>query len=235
MRGTATPARAQRLRELPVQPTQVRPVDRLVDRLGHHMPAAVIGKRSARSRADLLRAPPQLQPSGHERPQHRVSDKSSRSGPTPPSRRQPLSSERPVRPARLLHVAAQLPADRRRVTPQLLSDRPHPKPLPPQIGNPDPFILRQIPRGDLPLPRTDHRRIVQLAPVADRDRPPVSPPLARPPVDPHDPARLGATHPLRDQPSELLPLHRLRCRAPPTTSHRNSPTSGVATMAGIRR
>src|SRR5665647_3137192 len=100
------PARAQRLRELPVQPTQVRPVDRLVDRLGHHMPAAVIGKRSARSRADLLRAPPQLQPSGYERPQHRVSDKSSRSGPTPPSRRQPLSSKRPVRPARLLHVAA---------------------------------------------------------------------------------------------------------------------------------
>ena len=74
MRPAPPPAGAQHPGwQLAGQPTQFGTVDRLIDRLVHDMPRRLIRELAAQRLADLLRAPPLLQPLGHELPQHRIS------------------------------------------------------------------------------------------------------------------------------------------------------------------
>ena len=58
------------------KPAELGPVDRLVDRLVHDMPRRLTGELAAQRLADLLRAPPLLQPAGHELPQHLITRRS---------------------------------------------------------------------------------------------------------------------------------------------------------------
>ncbi len=227
VRLTAAPPGAQRVRHLAVQPAQLRAVDRLIDRLGHQVPIRLVGKLHPERLADLLRAPPLLQPLGHKLTQHRVIDQLAATGPCPPIHGQPLRGERAVLTAAFVTVAAQLPTHRRRTPAHLDRDRPHRQTTPLQIRNPDPIVLRQVPRRDLRLPHRDHGRIVQPPPRTARDFPPAPPACPGPPIDPHHPARLSVGHPARDQPRELLTLLRLRRHSWSTTNHRNSRTPPV--------
>jgi hypothetical protein len=139
-----------------------------------------------------------------------------------------VRGERPVLAGARVPVPAQLPADRRRTAACTLRDRPHPGPGPAQVRDPDPLILRQIPRRDLPPARSGHRSIMQLPAVPGSDRAAVSPPFPGPPADPDDPARLRITEPLRDQTRIMLSLLNLRRPTrPPATSHRNPRTHRV--------
>ena len=215
-------------RQLAGQPAEPGAVDRLVDRFVHDMPRGITREPGAQRLADLLRAPPLLQPLGHELPQHLITGDLARPRPGPPPDSQLVRGERPVLAAARVPVAAQLPADRRRAPARVLRDRPHPGPGPAQVRDPDPLIFRQIPRRDLPPARSGHGSIMQLPAVPGSDRAAVSPPFPGPPVDPDDPARLRISEPLRDQTRKLLPLLNLRRPTrPPATSHRNSRTHRV--------
>jgi hypothetical protein len=104
----------QRAGHLPAQPAQLRPVDGLIDRLMHQMPAGLAGELGAQRAADLLRAPAFAQPAGHELAQHRISVQLAAAGPGPAPGSKPLRRERPVAATGRRAVAPQLPADRRR-------------------------------------------------------------------------------------------------------------------------
>ena len=228
MRLAAPPARAQRLGQLANKPTQLRAVDRLIDRLRHQVPVRLVAELLPHRPADLLRAPPLGQPLGHERSQHRVVDQLAAAGACPPLDGQPLRGERPIPPTARIPITAQLPTDRRRVALQLAGDRAHRAPGPAQIGYTDPLILRQVTRRDLPSPHADHSWIVTPAPVPSRDcapQPPACPGLA---IDTDQLTRPPIAHPLSDQPSELFTLLHIRGRTPPTTTrHSNSRTPPV--------
>jgi hypothetical protein len=114
VRLTPPAAGPQHRRQVPAQPAQFRPADGLIDRLVHQVPPGIAGELGAQRPADLLRAPAFLQPARHELAQHRIADELAAARPGPPFRSQPLRCERPVLPAGLRAVAAQLPADRRR-------------------------------------------------------------------------------------------------------------------------
>jgi hypothetical protein len=108
------PPSPQHYGQAAAQPAQLRPVNGLIDRLVHQLPPPIAGELGAQRPADLLRAPPLLQPARHELAQHRISVQlaATRPGTAPGS--QPLRGGRAVLPAGILAVAAQLPADRRR-------------------------------------------------------------------------------------------------------------------------
>jgi hypothetical protein len=209
------PTRAQHPgRQLAGQPAQFGTVDRLIDRLVHDAARRLIRELAAQRLADLLRAPPLLQPLGHEPPQHRISGDLTRPRPGTPPHSQLVRGERPVLATARIPVPAQLTGDRRRTAAYLLRDRPDTVSRLAQIGDPYPLLLRQVPVRDLPdtpaRPRGDHSSIMQLPAVTSRDCAAVSPPFPGPPVDPDDPARLRVVVSLRDQPRILLALLDLR-------------------------
>ena len=129
----AAPAGPQHPGQVAAQPAQLRAVDRLVDRLVHDVPPGIAGELAAQRVADLLRAPPRLQPVCHELAQHRIAQQLAAAGPGPAAGSQPLRGERPVLPAIRVPVAAQLPADRRRAPAQPGRDPPHRPTAPMQI------------------------------------------------------------------------------------------------------
>jgi hypothetical protein len=133
------------------QPGEPGAVDRLVDRLVRDMLRRVTGELAVQRLADLLRAPPLLQPLPHELPQRLIAGDLARPRPGPPLSRQLVRGERAVLPAARIPVSAKLPAGRRRAAVQPFRDRPYPGPGPAQIRDLDPPVLRQIPRRDLPL------------------------------------------------------------------------------------
>jgi hypothetical protein len=125
MRPATPSAGAQHRGQLPAQPSELRPVDRLVDRLGDEVAFGVVGELPAQRLADLLGTPPLLQPVLHEIAQHRVAEQLAAPGAGPTLAGPLMRSERPVLAAGLLTVASQLPADRRGVASEFLRDRPH--------------------------------------------------------------------------------------------------------------
>jgi hypothetical protein len=82
----------------PEHPGQVYAVDRLVNGLVHEVPPGIVRELAAQRMADLFRAPPLLQPAGHELAQYRIAHQLAAAGPPPPLGRQPLRGERPVLP-----------------------------------------------------------------------------------------------------------------------------------------
>ena len=103
--------------------------------------------------------------------------------------------------AALVAGAAELAADRCRAARHRDRDRPDPVPGPMQIGDPDPLVLGQVPRRNLPLATVDHRRIVQPPAIAAGDCPAVSPAFPGPRIDTDDPTRLGVRDAAGNQPS----------------------------------
>jgi len=227
MRLAVPPTGPQQGGQVAAQPAQLRPVDSLVDRLVHQVPDGVTGELGAQRLADLLRAPPLLQPARHEQAQHRISVQLAATGPAPAPGGQPLRRERAVLPAAWLAVAAQLPADRRRAASQFCRDGPHAQPGPAQIRDAHPVLLRQVPRRDLRLTRAGHGWIVHPPAAAAGDCAAESPAFPRLRVHPHDPARLRATDTSRDQPREQLSFSSLWCPTRQTAHHRNSRTTRV--------
>ncbi len=128
VRLTAAAAGAQRVRHLAVQPAQLRAVDRLIDRLGHQVQFRPVGKLHPQRLADLLRAPPLLQPLGHELSQHQVINQLAATGPCPPIHGQPLRGERTVStlPSSRLRRSSRLTVDGLRPTSTAIArtDRP---------------------------------------------------------------------------------------------------------------
>jgi hypothetical protein len=73
VRLAVPPAGPQQGGQVAAQPAQLRPVDGLIDRLVHQVSAGIAGELGAQRPADLLRAPPFLQPARYELAQHRIS------------------------------------------------------------------------------------------------------------------------------------------------------------------
>ena len=87
------------------------------------------------------------------------------------------------------HVAAQLPAHRRRRPPQPGGDRPDPLPLPVQRRDPPPLPQRQVPSRANVLGQPAWRQAAVFR----------SPPVSRLTADPHFLARLNRAKPGQDQ------------------------------------
>ena len=157
--------------------------------------------------ADLLRAPVQLQLVLHEIAQRLVMGQFSRSGPRPPCQRHAVRGERPVI-TRLAAVAADLPADRGRATPQPGGDgAPNARQAAGRRSTPARPRTRTAPRS----PPAELRSAGNAGPNAAIDhRPAVPPPHTRRRMHTDLSARSIVAHPLRHQPKITLPLRRQR-------------------------
>ena len=136
-----------------------------------------------------------------------------------------------------ISVAAKLARHRRGRPAQLVGDVAHTDTRTVQVSDRRPLGQRQIP-GMLCFGGCKrHRRIVHRLTGRVADGAPVAPACSRPAADSHDPARLGVTHPLPDQPNRTIPAF------PPASHHAASSAQlpsqpphslGVATFTGIR-
>ena len=123
------------------QPTEVGPVNRLVNGLVYQLAVRVVGELALQLVADLLRAPPFLQPRLHELPQHRIAGQLAPPGASAPARGQTLGGERPVLPTCPITVATYLPADPRRAAPQDNRDRANRLTASRKVSDHDPLVL----------------------------------------------------------------------------------------------
>jgi hypothetical protein len=98
--------------------------------------------------ADLLRAPPLAQQLANHLAQLEAGLNATPMMPHAAHHRTPVRLERTVTPAPG-RIPAQLPRDRRRGPTQQAADVPSTQPRAAQVGDLDPFVLRQEPRADL--------------------------------------------------------------------------------------
>lgn len=215
-----------------MQAAHIGPIHALKDRLDGHSIGRV-GRTLTQALHDLFRAPPVGEQALHQSPHRFVAEQLADPRPSAARGGQTVGQER-IRTGVKVTIAAQFPAHRCPVPSQLPSDGTDRVPRPTKVGNGYPLVLVQEPPRDPFDGGRDHRRIMQPPAITRPDCAAVSPPLARPPIDPDNPARLRVAHTPRDQRRELLPLRRLR-RWPGTTSAHRNPSSGVATTPGIRR
>jgi hypothetical protein len=97
---------AQCLGQFPAQATQIRAVDRLVNRLRYQVTVRLVSELRSQGVGDLFRAPPLLESVLHELAQLNVSDELARLRTSSPLHSQLLRRMRPVHTSALIHVAA---------------------------------------------------------------------------------------------------------------------------------
>jgi len=135
----------------------------------------------------------------HELPQLRVFSDPPGPLPAPSALGTALSRPRTVVARGFVNVPADLPAHRRRTTPELPGDGTDAAPGMQEVRDRDPFRLGEKPSGDHDRPLMRDGSVLLYVSGLQNNRVAVPPASARTTADPHDPARFGIAHSLFHQ------------------------------------